>query len=477
MAINPNDFKVCTSCRYVNLTSDSTCRGCHRCSFETIESASGLGPGTVLGWLMIGFGVLSLFAFPIGTILGIMPIIIGSKLNKGSSLNAKEKRNAFEREAVRLLSTLASEQKEEAEGLYQASLHDFGSGSYETAIAKIDRAIKLGACDGQGKYVLAACYYNRKQFDKCVPILEGLVEDHEPPQGASELLARALIQVGVSTSAQLDFMVAEEVHLSPSLQDEITLACAKYCEKCECTSPNAAIVLERANQLEPSALPHVKALVAIAVKQEDWLQGRAYGARLPIEQHDAESIALFALCLKKMMDNSGEAVQVYRMQLRNHPEDSELRLRCAQALITQKELGEAETLLRVGVSTDPCDLRVRYHLALVYMMSERIQDCIGELQQVLRTEGFESYRSKEEIYVLLAHCFVRLGMLEAAMKQYLLAGRSEKHLDDLYDLGLKFEATGEQRNARACWEEVYATDIHFKDVATKIGGISSAALA
>jgi hypothetical protein len=103
------------------------------------------------------------------------------------------------------------------------------------------------------------------------------------------------------------------------------------------------------------------------------------------------------------------------------------------------------------------------------MMSGQIQDCIGELQQVLRTEGFESYRSKEEIYVLLARCFVRLGMLEAAMKQFLLAGRSEKHLDDLYELGLRFEEARDGRNARACWEEVYATDIRFKDVATRIG--------
>jgi hypothetical protein len=118
------------------------------------------------------------------------------------------------------------------------------------------------------------------------------------------------------------------------------------------------------------------------------------------------------------------------------------------------------------VSTN--ELRVRYHLALVYRMSGRVQDCIAEPQQVLRTEGFESYRSKEDIYILLARCFVQQGMLEAAMKQYLLVGRSGKYLDDFYDLGTKFESGGDQRNARACWEEVYATDVRYRDVATKI---------
>jgi tetratricopeptide (TPR) repeat protein len=223
-------------------------------------------------------------------------------------------------------------------------------------------------------------------------------------------------------------MIKQRIACCQSLQDEITLACAKYCEEHVGTSPNAITVLERANQLEPSALAHVKALVAVAVREENWPKGRAYGALLPIEQHDVDSIALYVLCLNSTMDNSKEAVQVYGAQLRNHPEDSETRLRRAQAFRAQKEFGQAETLLRDGVTSDPRDLRVRYHLALVYMMSERIQDCIGELQQLLRTEGFESYRSKEEIYVLLARCFVRLGMLEAAMKQYLLAGRSEDYL-------------------------------------------------
>jgi hypothetical protein len=53
----------------------------------------------------------------------------------------------------------------------------------------MEQAIKLGASDRQGRYVLAASYSHRKQFDKCVPILEALVEDQEPPEGAAELLA------------------------------------------------------------------------------------------------------------------------------------------------------------------------------------------------------------------------------------------------------------------------------------------------
>lgn len=522
VAINPNDFKICGSCRHINLMSDSICRGCDRSffdtgksasqqgagtifgwlliglggvllfafpfgtilgiflivfgwkkkdasSFHTIESASRPGVGTFIGWLMIVCGVVSLFAFPIGTILGIMPIIIGSKVLKASTLNAREKRTSFEGEAVDLLSALASEQKKEAESVYQAGLQAFGFESYETAITKMEQAIRLGASDRQGKYVLAASYYNRDQFDKCIPILKALVEDHAAPVGAAELLARAYVHKGVSAIDQLDFMVKQGTAFSQSLQDEIALACAKYCEEQADTSPNAVVAIERASQLEPNALTHVKALIAIAVKQENWPQGRGYGARLPIGQHDAGSIALYALCLKKAMDNSNEAVQVFRAQLGNHPEDSEIRLRCVEVFMAQKEFDQAENLLRDGVTEDPTDLRVRYHLALVYMMSGQIQDCIGELQQVLRTEGFESYRSKEEIYVLLARCFVRLGMLEAAMKQFLLAGRSEKHLDDLCELGLRFEEARDGRNARACWEEVYATDIRFKDVATRIG--------
>lgn len=83
-------------------------------------------------------------------------------------------------------------------------------------------------------------------------------------------------------------------------------------------------------------------------------------------------------------------------------------------------------------------------------------------------QAYCCFRSPMADQALLARCFVRLGMLESAMKQYFLAGRSDRYLEDLYDLGLKFEAAGDRRNARACWEEVYATDIRFKDVRARI---------
>ena len=468
MAINPNDFKVCSSCKHVNLISDASCRDCYSSSFYTVESASRPGTGSVQGLLMLIIGVVLLFFVPIGTFVGILLIAFGWKINKVSIYNAKERRNSFDREAVQLLSTIASTQQREAENLYQAGLQAFASGSFETAITSLEPAIKLGASNTQGRYVLAASYYNRDEFDKCIPILKSLVEDQGTPSGAVELLARAYVHKGISTIDQLDFLLKQESAFGQSLQDEITLASAKYCESNPDVYPNSVKVLERANKLEPNAITHVKALLAIAVKEENWPQGCTFGSRLPVEQHDSDSIALYALCFSKSHDTSDGAVEVFRTLLRNHPEHSEIRLHCAQAFMAHRQLGEAEALLRDGVTVDPNDLRIRYHLALVYMMSGRIADCIGELQQILRTEGFELYRSKEEIYVLLARCFVRMGRLEAAMKQYLLAGRSDKHLDDLYDLGLKFEAAGDQRNAHACWEEVYATDIRFKDVAARI---------
>jgi hypothetical protein len=59
-------------------------------------------------------------------------------------------------------------------------------------------------------------------------------------------------------------------------------------------------------------------------------------------------------------------------------------------------------------------------------------------------------------------------MFEAALKQYLLAGRSQENTDELYKLGELFEARGDFKSARACWEEIYATDVRFRDVSAKI---------
>jgi tetratricopeptide (TPR) repeat protein len=456
----------------MNLAGDYHCRFCYANSFQSLQSASSRGClGTVFGIIFLICGVISLFVPPF--IWCIIPIAIGVALLKASGLNAKEKRISYERQATELLSSIAQSQQKEADACYSSGMEAFTSGSFKDAASAFERAYKTGRIDGQNMFMWVSSLYNQGELERCIPTLKGLMDGENPPDGTSELLARVYLRKGLSSTEQVSFLLRNQRQYSRSLQIDITLSCAKFCELNCCFFSEAIPLYDLANKLEPATLAHLKALLECAVRDEKWQEGKAYGARLPLDKLDAESISLYARCLCNLMDISTSAVEAYQRCLQHQPGDTDFRLRCVQAFISQKQLSVAERLLENGVAVDGNNCRIRYHLALVHMMVGRIQDCIGELQNVLRMTDFESYRSKEEIYILLARCFVRMGMLEAAMKQFLLAGRGEKHLDDLYGLGLKFEGIGDQRNARACWEEVYATDIRFKDVATRIGGVSA----
>lgn len=471
--MNLSDYKICTSCKEMNLAGVSHCRFCYANSFQSLQSASSRGClGTAFGIIFLICGVISLFVPPF--IWGIVPIAIGVALLKSSGLNAKEKRISYESQATNLLSSVAESQQKEANAYYSSGMQAFASGSFKDAESAFERAYKTGRIDGQNMFMWVASLYNQGELDRCIPTLKGLIDGDKPPDGASELLARVYLRKGLSSIEQVSFLLKNQLQYGRSLQIDITLTCARFCELNCCFFAEAIPLYDLANKLEPETLAHLKALLECAVRGGKWQEGKAYGSRLSLDKLDHESISLYARCLCNLMDISTSAVEVYQRCLENQPDDTDVRLRCAQAFISQKQLSVAEKLLENGIAVDDNNLRIRYHLALVHMLVGRFQDCIGELQNVLRMKNFESYRSKEEIYILLARCFVRIGMLEAAMKQYILAGRSEGHLNDLYDLGLKFKENGDHRNARACWEEIYATDIRYKDVAAMLLGFEMA---
>jgi hypothetical protein len=216
-------------------------------------------------------------------------------------------------------------------------------------ITNLEGAIKLGLNDDQTKYALAASYYNRDEFDKCVPILMALVLSGSAPSGARELLVRSWPPLGVNSLNEVSDLLQQRSTFPQPLQDEISLGCARYCEEHPGSYADSVAVIEHANKLEPRNVIQIKALLEAMVAEQNWVQGRVYGARLPLEVHSPESIALYARCLCNAMDISRESVEVYCQYLRLHPQDSDVRLRCAQAYISQKQLDDADAILRMGI--------------------------------------------------------------------------------------------------------------------------------
>ena len=102
------------------------------------------------------------------------------------------------------------------------------------------------------------------------------------------------------------------------------------------------------------------------------------------------------------------------------------------------------------------------------MQAGRYEDAIGTLQSFMKTGSWEEYRSKGDVHRIMGVCMMRQGVLGQAMKQFQMADRSVQTLDRLYELAGMFEAQKDLLSARACYDEIYAEDVTYKDVAAKI---------
>jgi len=212
----------------------------------------------------------------------------------------------------------------------------------------------------------------------------------------------------------------------------------------------------------------VAATAQLLLARNDVAESLHHCRRISIDEHCSAGLTVYAQTLYRAADSSEAAIPVYRQYLIAHPRDADIRLQLARALMLKGSVVEAVETYQVGVFLDPRDIRLRYHLALALKMEDETEAAMAELQNIMRTDGFDSYRSRDDISRLLSKCFIEKNMLEAAMKQLLATVRSPDTLEALYELGNSFEASGDHSNARACWEEVYAVDVKFRDVSQRL---------
>jgi len=190
--------------------------------------------------------------------------------------------------------------------------------------------------------------------------------------------------------------------------------------------------------------------------------------KLPMCQHTPESLALWATSLAALNGMDYEAEMVYAHYLQSNPSDAVVRVVLGNILVREKRYEEAERLYRAGIELDPSNPRFRYNRALTLMQAGLYDSAIGTLQSFMKTDSWESYRSKGDVHRIMGMCMMRQGTLSQALKQFQMADRSVQTLDRLYELAGMFELQGDLKSARACYDEVYAEDVTYKDVAAKI---------
>lgn len=156
------------------------------------------------------------------------------------------------------------------------------------------------------------------------------------------------------------------------------------------------------------------------------------------------------------------------------------RMRVKEPTVTGDEDADFTRMLqhfREGVSRSlgDEDYATHYDLGVAYKEMGLLDDAIAEFQRALR-----SPTHRLPAYEALGQCFLEQGSFPVAVT-VLSRALHEPGLDDeqrvgvLYLLGYACEALQRRDEARSYFQRVYATDIHFRDVAERLAALDGGA--
>jgi tetratricopeptide (TPR) repeat protein len=135
----------------------------------------------------------------------------------------------------------------------------------------------------------------------------------------------------------------------------------------------------------------------------------------------------------------------------------------------RSELGLEET-----ESTDGQDYETHYHLAIAYKEMGLLEDAIREFQDAVNlVQPDDGTRRFFQCCNLLGHCFTEKNMSNLALIWYHRALETP-HLNDnekralLYEIAGCYENSGEVSKAIEYFEQIYAADVDYRDVGTRL---------
>jgi tetratricopeptide (TPR) repeat protein len=122
---------------------------------------------------------------------------------------------------------------------------------------------------------------------------------------------------------------------------------------------------------------------------------------------------------------------------------------------------------------DEGDAETHYNLGIAYRETGLLEEAIGELQEACRISDHGLTPAQlHRAYIWLAICFSEKSVPEASVKWYLRALETapdeESRTAVNYELAKAYEAAGRKREALDHFMEVYGSNIHYQDVASRI---------
>ena len=259
----------------------------------------------------------------------------------------------------------------------------------------------------------------------------------------------------------------------------------------------AADIADMLVAVSPERVPYHQRRVALAVRLQDTARlriayldladslvrtgeetrARALYARV-LEMHPADDRARMALGAALPTQPVAPQPQFLNLAewLRDDAAPVSSRMRMPEPMATGDEQADFESLLRhfkegVARSIGDDDFESRYDLGVAYKEMGLLDDAISEFQRALRSQAH-----RLPAYEALGQCFVEQGRFELAATVLTRALHEEGFGDEqrvgvLYLLAFSCEARQRFAEARSYFQRVYATDIHFRDVAARLAAL------
>lgn len=369
-------------------------------------------------------------------------------------------------EAVKLLKERALQQKSEIMANYDAGSQHFANENFSEAVSLFEKGISIGDTSKILRYKLAISYYNTGQYDQALPILEELVDDTHFPQ-AKELLARIIIKLDMVGQRLEQLKLLKGAMEKKEAQDHITLAIADYYYLNQADAAGDIELIASALSLRPAEPRYLEILINYHANQGKVDEVINLCLDFPWDCHSPETVSIWAQTYNSIREVNETAIKVYARALQDDPGKTDIRVALGEALISGGAYDRALEVVTDGLAIEG-EIRLQHLLALIYSLTDQIESAIAAFQKLMKMDNFESYIAKSVIYRQLSNCFMRMNRLDLALSQLILSDRSKATLEQLYRLGDLFYQKGDIEKALACLEEIYASDVNFKDVSQKI---------
>lgn len=339
------------------------------------------------------------------------------------------------------------------------------AGGYpETAILTLDQYLKLNPKDVKTMHWLARIYCSVNQFDAARELYERILQinpnDFEAQKGLKDVTARGAMHGGGWESAKSYRDVIKDKDEARALEQESRVIRAEDMIENLIRENLAKLQQEPGHPVvrrELGRLYAQKGDYETALKYLEELFASEAGSDPSLEREIADikikrAETVLAALRKQAEKEPGRAAELQAQIQAREQEIQELRLREAQRLVERY----------------PNDLMYRFDYAVLLMNAGHINEAVEQFQ---KSVGQPQRRVASLNY--LGQCFHQLGLYDLAVEQYLKAIEETPQMDGvkkdlLYNLGLAYEAMGQQDKALAEFKKIAAVDFGFRDVRQKI---------